>query len=127
MIEMEGLHHISLSITKLEECKKFYGHILGLPELDRPNFDFHGAWYQIGHQQLHLIVHPKSNTIRKENNIDTKDGHIAIRIKDYDAALKCLQENRVPYKENKGSKSGFKQIFCMDPDYNLIELNVDQD
>ncbi|MBW8348726.1 VOC family protein [Bacillus sp. IITD106] len=43
MIEIIGLHHISLSVTNLEECKQFYGNILGLKEIKRPNFDFNGG------------------------------------------------------------------------------------
>jgi len=125
MIEIVGMHHISLTVTKLEECKHFYGNILGLTEIERPPFDFPGAWYQIGDQQLHLIAYPESSTFRAKKNIDTKDGHFAIRVKNYDAAITCLRENNVPYFENKGTKSGFVQVFCTDPDNNLIELNIE--
>src|SRR5690606_14329086 len=125
MIEIVGMHHVSLTVTKLEECKHFYGNILGLTEIERPPFDFPGAWYQIGDQQLHLIAYPESSTFRAKKNIDTKDGHFAIRVKNYDAAITCLRENNVPYFENKGSKSGFVQVFCTDPDNNLIELNIE--
>ncbi|HLU21845.1 VOC family protein [Lederbergia graminis] len=125
MIEIVGMHHVSLTVTKLEECKHFYGNILGLTEIERPPFDFPGAWYQIGDQQLHLIAYPESSTFRAKKNIDTKDGHFAIRVKNYDAAITCLRENNVPYFENKGTKSGFVQVFCTDPDNNLIELNIE--
>jgi len=120
-----GLHHISLSVTKLEECKHFYGNILGLKEIERPNFNFNGAWYEIGDQQLHLIVHPESNTLRKKENVDTKDGHLAIRVKDYEATVRHLKKHDVPLLENLGSKSGFVQVFCLDPSNNLIELNIE--
>lgn len=125
MIEIIGLHHISLSVTNLEECKHFYGNILGLEEMRRPNFNFNGAWYKIDHQQLHLIVHPEANTLRKKEQVDTKDGHLAIRVADYDAAVKHLKKHNVPLMENHGSKSGFVQVFCLDPSNNLIELNIE--
>ncbi|MCR2820909.1 VOC family protein [Lederbergia panacisoli] len=126
-INIIGLHHISLSVTNLDKCKHFYGHVLGLKEIKRPNFNFNGAWYQLGDQQLHLIVHPDSNTLRKKEHVDTKDGHLAIRVANYDEAVKHLKEHNVPFMENHGSKSGFVQVFCLDPSNNLIELNIESE
>lgn len=125
MIELSGFHHVSITVTDLEKSKHFYGNVLGLKEIARPNFQFEGAWYEIGQQQIHLIVHEKAKTFRNSELIDTKDSHIAFRVKDYDQTLKILKENNVPHKENHGTRSGLVQIFCTDPDYHLIELNVD--
>lgn len=125
MINIVGFHHVSLTVTDLEKSKHFYGTVLGLPELDRPPFDFPGAWYQAGDQQIHLIQYPEATTFRPTNNIDTKDGHIALRVKNYEETVQHLKKHNVPYKENHGTKSGFIQVFCMDPDRNLIEFNVE--
>ncbi|WP_062105511.1 VOC family protein [Bacillus niameyensis] len=125
MMEIIGLHHISLTVENLKECKHFYGNVLGLDELERPNFDFPGAWYQVGEQQLHLIQYSKSQTLRTHNTIDTKEAHIAIRVRDYEATLNHLRAHLVPFQENLSTKSGFIQVFCTDPDGNVIELNVD--
>ncbi|MGM0873185.1 MAG: VOC family protein [Bacillota bacterium] len=127
MIEVENIHHVSLSVTDLQKAKHFYGTMLGFQELERPNFDFPGAWYQVGNQQLHLIVHPDSSTLRMDQEINSRDGHFAIRVKDYDETLKQLNELGIMISEKPNSKSGFAQIFCMDPDLNLIEFNVDQE
>ncbi|TXC90448.1 glyoxalase [Metabacillus litoralis] len=126
MLHIENIHHVSLSITDLEKSKHFYGQILGFQELDRPNFDFPGAWYQVGSQQLHLIQHKDSKTLRKSNELNSRDGHFAIRVKDYDQTLAYLKEKNLEVSEKPKSKSGFAQIFCNDPDFNLIEFNVDQ-
>ncbi|ARK30194.1 VOC family protein [Halalkalibacter krulwichiae] len=127
MFEIENIHHVSLSVTDLEKAKHFYGTQLGFNEIERPNFDFPGAWYQIGNQQLHLIVHQQSNTIRGDLPIESKDGHFAIRVKDYDETLVYLKKKGILVVEKPHSKSGFAQIFCADPDGNLIEFNVDQE
>lgn len=126
MIEIKELHHVSLSVTDLERSKHFYGNVLGLTELERPDFDFPGAWYSLGQQQLHLIVYSESKTLRKVSNLDTKDGHFAIRVKDYYKTISFLKRKEVQIIENPYSTSGFAQVFCKDPDDNLIELNVDQ-
>ncbi|PGT90174.1 MULTISPECIES: VOC family protein [Bacillaceae] len=127
MIRSEGIHHVSLSVTDLKKAKQFYGSVLGFKEIERPKFDFPGAWYQIGPQQLHLIVDEGSSTLRKVNDLNSREGHFAVRVKDYEETLEHLKEQRVQILEKPKSKSGFAQIFCMDPDFNLIEFNVDQE
>lgn len=126
MLEFESIHHVSLAVTDLERAKNFYGEILGLEEIERPPFDFQGAWYQIGNQQLHLIVYEDALTLRKEDKFETKDGHFAIRVNDYYKTLDYLKSKQVEIVERPDSISGFAQIFCKDPDNNLIEFNVDQ-
>lgn len=127
MITVESIHHVSLSVTDLQKAKHFYGTLLGFKELERPPFDFPGAWYQIGDQQLHLIVHNSSTTLRYNHEINSKEGHFAIRVKDYAETLNYLKEIGLEIIEKPNSTNGFAQIFCMDPDYNLIEFNVDQE
>jgi glyoxylase I family protein len=125
VIKIEGIHHVSLVVTDLERAITFYRDQLGLKEIKRPPFDFPGAWFAIGeNQQLHLIVHPTSQTLRKDGGIDSRDGHFAIRVKDYEATLNHLKGQGIEVKEKPNSRSGFKQIFCTDPDGNIIEFHV---
>lgn len=112
-------------MTDLARAKEFYEKILGLTELQRPEFDFPGAWYDIEGQQLHLIVDPSAQTIRRDKSLSSKEGHFALRVENYYDSLKWLKENDVEVLEKPKSISGFAQIFCADPDGNLIELNVD--
>lgn len=126
MIQYECLHHVSLTVTNLEQAKHFYSNILCLKEIQRPTFDFPGAWYEIKGQQLHLIVLPTSQTIRQDKRLSSREGHFALRVKDYDATLNWLKRHEVELLEKPNSMSGFAQIFCADPDGNLIELNVEQ-
>ncbi|MEW9051172.1 MAG: VOC family protein [Neobacillus sp.] len=126
MIQSLEIHHVSLTVTSLENAKHFYSKILGLKEIERPNFDFPGAWYAVGSQQLHLIVLPSSQTLREDKKVSSREGHFAIRVKDYHETLTWLKQNKLDVLEKPYSTSGFAQIFCADPDGNLIELNVDQ-
>ena len=126
MIKYECLHHVSLNVTDLKKSKAFYGEVLGLKEIPRPDFDFPGAWYDIECQQLHLIADPSSQTLRKDKHLSSREGHFALRVENYHDALQWLKEKDVETLEKPHSKSGFAQIFCPDPDGNLIELNVDQ-
>lgn len=126
MIKYKELHHVSLTVTNLKRAKHFYTDILCLTEITRPDFDFPGAWYGIGQQQLHLIEYPSAQTIRPDKRLSSREGHFALRVEDYEETLKWLKKNNVEILEKPNSKSGFAQIFCADPDGNLIELNVDQ-
>ncbi|PFA63025.1 glyoxalase [Bacillus sp. AFS015802] len=126
MIKYKSLHHVSLTVTDLEKAKQFYGGTLCLNEISRPAFDFPGAWYEIEGQQLHLIVDPSSQTIRKDKHLSSREGHFALRVENYHHTLQWLKENNVEVLEKPHSKSGFAQLFCADPDGNLVELNVDQ-
>jgi catechol 2,3-dioxygenase-like lactoylglutathione lyase family enzyme len=126
LITYKCLHHVSLTVTDLEKAKAFYSEILCLKEIQRPDFDFPGAWYEIEGQQLHLIVDPSSQTIRQDKRLSSREGHFALRVANYNDTLQWLKQNEVEVLEKPNSKSGFAQIFCADPDGNLIELNVDQ-
>ena len=126
LIDFSSIHHVSLPVTDLEKAKMFYGNVLGLKEIKRPPFDFPGAWYEVGQQQLHLIVYEEAQTLRRIDNLDTKDGHLAIRVTNYYETLAYLKQQNVDIDTRPKSTSGFAQIFCKDPDNNLIEFNVEQ-
>lgn len=126
LVTFKGIHHVSLAVTDLDKAKDFYGNVLGLKEIERPPFDFPGAWYEIGDQQLHLIVKEDAKTLRHHDSIDGREGHLALRVHDYYETVKYLEEKQVEIVKQPDSTSGFAQIFCKDPDHNIIELNVDQ-
>ena len=127
MLVVETLHHVSITVTDLERARHFYGTILGLRELPRPDFDFPGAWYALGDRQLHLIVHPPTRTLRGTTAIDGRDGHFALRVADVDVALEVLRRHEVPLLERRNNATPWAQIYVTDPDGNVIELNAERD
>lgn len=126
MISFEGIHHVSLVVTDLGKSKEFYSGVLGLEELDRPPFDFPGAWYAIGSQQLHLIEEEDAKPFNALDQINTRGHHLALKVKDYHKTLAYLEEKNIEIVKQPFSTSGFSQIFCKDPDHNIIELNTEQ-
>ena len=125
-MDVETLHHVALCVTDLERAKRFYGDVLGLEELQRPPFDFPGAWYALGDRQLHLIVHTSPRTLRGTTEIDSRDGHLALRVGDYDETLKHLRANGVEVLERRTNVTPWSQLYVTDPDGNVIELNVER-
>ena len=124
MTGVEDLHHVAVNVTDLARAQTFYTTVLGLRELPRPPFDFAGAWYQLGDRQLHLIVHPPTRTLRGTTAIDGRDGHLALRIADFEAAVAHLRRQGVTVHERRDNPTPWAQIYLTDPDGNVIELNA---
>jgi catechol 2,3-dioxygenase-like lactoylglutathione lyase family enzyme len=135
-VEIQALHHVTLTATDLERSRRFYREILGLREIDRPAFPFPGAWFEVaGGQQLHLIVHDGA-TLRGQKGIDTRDNHFALRVADYNATLELLRSRG--YREDTEAldlmkmrlqprgTAGFPQIYILDPDRHVIEINAER-
>jgi catechol 2,3-dioxygenase-like lactoylglutathione lyase family enzyme len=134
MLAIESIHHVSLPITDLERAKRFYRDVLGLEEIRRPAFRFAGAWYQVGDRQLHLIVGEES-TFRAPPRADSHDIHFAIRVGSYRRAIEHLASKgygpdatdvMLKTKENPTGTAGFPQVYLLDPDRNVIEINAAQ-
>ena len=123
MIEVQALQHVSLTVTDLDRARDFYGRILGLTEIERPDFDFAGAWYKVGEQQVHLIVHPAP--LRGTRDIDPRTSHYALRVESHHETLRHLQEHGVTCRERLRNRTRWSQIFLTDPDGNVIELNAE--
>lgn len=134
-MQIEAIHHVSLGVTDLERSRKFYREILGLVEITRPPFNFPGAWFSAGAaQQVHLIVHPDS-TLRTGKRLDNRDGHFAVRVASYQQTVEELRSKG--YREDADddlqlmrlqphATAGFPQIYVLDPDRNIIEINAAQ-
>jgi glyoxylase I family protein len=134
MVKIETIHHVSLPVTDLNRAKEFYTQILGLREIERPAFDFPGAWFQLGDRQLHLIVHDHS-TFRAQKPVDSRDIHVAVRVTSYRETRDFLrshgfhpeaEDDGKQMKESPQSTAGWPQLYIMDPDRNIIELNAAQ-
>ena len=114
----KGAHHVSLIVSDVERSRAFYGQLLGLGEIERPDFGIPGAWYDAGPIQLHLIVPPQGMK-RVEPSLNPIAPHTAFEIEDYAEVCEALRKNGLDLLET-GAAVG--QIFVNDPDGNLIEL-----
>lgn len=133
MLEFQTLHHVAISVSDLARAKDFYGNTLGLEEIARPAFPFDGAWYRIGNQEVHLIV-SRDPTFRVGKGVTLEDGHLALRVTSFRAALAHLEakgcraggdEPGRSMRVNPNSVTGYPQIHVLDPDRNVVEINAE--
>lgn len=111
------LHHGSINVTDTERSLAFYSGLLGMAQLDRPDFGFGGAWLDAGDgRQVHLI----------ETSVPPDLGqHLAFFVDDLDAAAATLTSAGVsvgPITTVPGTK--IRQTHVSDPDGNRIELTT---
>ena len=110
----------------MDRATWFYTTVLGLEEITRPPFDFGGAWYQLGDRQLHLIVHPPTRTLRNSSEIGPREGHLALRVRDRQEVLDRLTAHGVKVLDLPDNLTPWAQIYCCDPDGNILEFNVER-
>lgn len=136
IVEIRLLHHVSITVSDLERSRLFYGEILRLTEMTRPPFPFPGAWFLVGeHQHVHLIVHAGA-TFRGNQGIDPRDNHFAVRVRSYREAVEFLRSkgyhedgDALDLKKMKlqpRATAGFPQIYILDPDRHVIEINAER-
>jgi catechol 2,3-dioxygenase-like lactoylglutathione lyase family enzyme len=112
------LNHTALHVANVEVSSTFYSTVLRLPPLQRPAFDFPGAWFRLGQQQeLHLIGN-RDQPVHSSN----RGTHFALKVDDLNAWKLHLEQQGAKFKGPKQRPDGAWQIFVEDPDGHIVEL-----
>jgi glyoxylase I family protein len=120
MIDIVRLHHVSFAVRDIAASKRFFGEVVGLKELDRPAFDFPGAWYALGDRQLHLIE--QSGAGREVEGRISRSDHMALEVADLAPVRAALEAAGIDYATGGNDHLGFSQVFCSDPDGHTVEF-----
>jgi catechol 2,3-dioxygenase-like lactoylglutathione lyase family enzyme len=111
------LNHIALHVRDLEASERFYGEVLGIPRLERAGFNFRGAWFALGSQELHLIEGSPNQPVNPHSF------HFALRVDDALAMYAMLKPQDIPTLGEPNTRpDGAVQVFLRDPDGFLIEI-----
>lgn len=134
-MDIRTLHHISLPVSDLERSRRFYREVLGLEEIERPPFPFPGAWFRLGDRELHLIA-GEGAVPRGAAGADPRQLHFAVRVASFWATLEHLRGRGYREDAEEGEPTrvlalprsvvGYPQLYVLDPDRHLIELNAER-
>ena len=111
------LHHVNVTVRREDEAvtKAFYGEIVGLPEIPKPDPGRGGAWFQLGGLQLHLSVEEK-----RENENSRR--HICIVVDDLTQARERFAVAGVAILPDDRPIAGWSRFYVTDPGGNRIEV-----
>ena len=114
-----GLDHVQVAAPPVceDEARRFYGDLLGLPELPKPESlrARGGVWFAVGAQQLHIGVEEPFSPARK--------AHPALRV-DPDSLDAMADRLRAAGVEPRWDEElpGVRRFYADDPWGNRIEL-----
>ena len=113
---VERYDHVAIYVTDLQRARAFYGGVLGLREVSRPeSFDFPGAWYDLSPGTFHLLV-------ERERQPD-HPRHFCLWVSDVRAAAEAIAKAGFPADwSTKHKIIGVDRFFTRDPDGNRIEI-----
>jgi indole-3-acetate monooxygenase len=116
-VDIVGLHHVAVVAPDLGGARAFYGNLLDLTERDdRPSEGRPGHWFDLGPQQLHILL-PGG-----------LPSHFAIEVSDIDAAVDELRAKGLEVPDPHGiSRSDRRsgetlQTLFVDPFGNRVEV-----
>ena len=120
MAKLTKLDHGSLCVGDIEKAEWFYGELLGLKPLPRPDFGFPGAWFDAGGTPVHLTT---GGYLRDDaSDLRPNDGHLAFLVDDLEELIEELTEAEVHWWELPNSPAADRQVFFRDPWGNMIEI-----
>jgi len=122
LIEVRDIHHVSLLVSDTARALDFYGGVLGLPPVERPDLPFPGAWLQVGERQIHLLELPSPDPAEGRPEHGGRDRHLAMTVAALEPLVAALEKAGVSYTL---SRSGRRALFCRDPDGNALEFIED--
>jgi catechol 2,3-dioxygenase-like lactoylglutathione lyase family enzyme len=117
-MEVIALHHVNVTVpTSIEEAAKhFYGVVMGLPEVPKPEESKGrgGAWYQLGTVQLHLS--------RDDAPSESRKRHVCYQVRDLAQAEQRFREAGVEIIPDDMPVAGWPRFYVHDPGGNRIEV-----
>lgn len=126
-IKVQHIDHVTLVVASVDASRRFYVDLLGMVEVDRPAFDFSGAWFRAGATLIHLIEeHDRSGPAGFPNGVlkkSSRNHHFAFEVEDAHAAAEHLKSTGMMLVDDaKERPDGAIQVFLQDPDGHVVEL-----
>lgn len=114
---IKKIDHVQVAAPKAceEEARKFYGGILGMEELEKPEplKGRGGAWFEFGNFQLHVGVEEPFSAAQKAHPAFVIDGFEELHTHLTESGIKVKDDYSIP---------GSRRFFVSDPFGNRLEF-----
>jgi catechol 2,3-dioxygenase-like lactoylglutathione lyase family enzyme len=127
-VKTKLIHHQLLVVGDIRTARDFYGRVVGLTEIKRPNTGRPGLWFGCLSNEIHISVRedikdgPTGMSLHPQERRAREGRHVAFAVDGtLDEVAAHLQKQGIAYV---WGKAGLPQIFCEDPAGNLIEFNT---
>jgi|688.fasta_scaffold617108_2 glyoxylase I family protein len=119
------INHIAILIKDLAKARKFYGNILRLEEIQRPEYFIEGIWYKMGDCELHLMLCENFGSPHVHSLDETVQPHFALSMhkEDFQKTVNNLINSGIKFIGAIEEFNGIMQAFFYDDDRNMIEIN----
>ncbi len=122
------LHHVTIKSEDVDETVSFYCNVLGMRQVERPEFPFPGAWLQMEETMFHIYGGEPAKTTNGDyayNQAASPVDHIALRATGFDAMRKIFVDKGCEWRQQSIPDFKLWQLFVLDPSGVVIELNYD--
>lgn len=123
-MQIRGIHHASFAFQDLEQARHFYGTILGLAEVPRPDFGFPGIWFRVSDTQM-IHITPGRGQGSASMPLDAlipRDTHVCLWVDDFDQAVADLKRHGIAIYQMERQVTSLKQAWLQDPEGHVLEL-----
>jgi catechol 2,3-dioxygenase-like lactoylglutathione lyase family enzyme len=125
------LHHVAIIVTDLDRSAAFYQQLFELSPIARPPFPIPGLWLGVGDLAVHLTVYPAGHF--RTRPVDNDDIHFAFNTDDFEHFVTRAEamgfgadrpaDDPMRMILKRQGMAGFPQLYLLDPDRNIIEVN----
>ncbi|HTT43566.1 MAG TPA: VOC family protein [Steroidobacteraceae bacterium] len=128
-VHVEALDHVNIITGDLEGTARFYAELLGLEPRDGPPPLTHANARWLYDQAGRAVLHLNSLDCPRAYDREVRPGptgalhHVALRCTGFEEIRARLAQRGLQSRLNEVSAIGLRQIFVLDPNEILLELN----
>lgn len=125
-----GLLHVAIKTNSLEKTVRFYRDVIGLHEVNRPDFGYPGAWLAVptpvGEALIHIYAGGPAMGVEKVAPVGTGAiDHVSLTAQGFESFADRFAAHGLPWREFVVPGTTLWQLFVFDPSGVQLELTFD--
>lgn len=120
LMKIQGLNHITIKISDLDQSLRFYVNALGMELVHRGSSDVYLEWGEV----WICLVETTTHQLHQHNHTGVDHVAFSIREEDFDEAVETLQKEQIPIVRGPVKRGKGWSINFLDPDGTELELHT---